>query len=100
MMDVVFKDDDLDRLEIDPTFDADFPLNIVKAFRKRMQQIRSFKDERDFYNLRSLRFEKLKGTRRHQHSIRLNDQWRLILEFEGSGNNKKCIIVEINDYHK
>jgi proteic killer suppression protein len=73
---------------------------MVKAFRKRMQTIRAARDERDFYALQSLRFEKLKGARSHQHSMRLNDQWRLILEFEGKGEKKTLVVVGIEDYHK
>jgi proteic killer suppression protein len=48
---------------------------------------------------KSLRFEKLQGDRAHQHSIRLNDQWRLIIEFDGTSPNKKIVIVGIEDYH-
>ena len=98
-MEVIFKDSFLDRLETDPGFDAGHQPAVVKAFRKRMQQIRSAVDERDFYNLRSLRFEKLKGERKHQHSMRLNDQWRLILEFKGDSPSKVVMVISIEDYH-
>ena len=96
---VRFADDDLDRLETDRQFDGGCAPGIVKAFRKRMQQIRAAPDERPFYTQRSLRFEKLQGKRSHQYSMRLNDQWRLILEFEGEGTDKVVIIVAIEDYH-
>jgi proteic killer suppression protein len=38
-------------------------------------------DERDLYAQKGLRFEKLKGKRGKvgEHSLRLNNQWRLIL---------------------
>jgi proteic killer suppression protein len=98
-MEVRFVDEGLDRLEIDKRYDAGFSQNVVSAFRKRMQQIRSATDERDFYNLKSLHFEKLKGDRSHQHSMRLNVQWRLVLEFEGKASNKTAVIVKIEDYH-
>ena len=49
--------------------------------------------------MRSLRFEKLQPPRSHQFSMRLNDQWRLILEFEGKGASKVTVIVAIEDYH-
>ncbi len=98
-VEVIFKDDALDKLETDPTFDAGFHQTIVKGFRKRMQQIRAAMDERDFYQLGSLRFEKLKGNRSHQYSMRINDQWRLILEFKGAGANKAVMIIGIEDYH-
>lgn len=98
-MEVEFDDGDLDRLETDAHFTAGHSQEIVSAYRKRMQQIRSFPDERDFYNLKSLHFEKLKGDREGQHSIRLNRQWRLILEIRGSHPCKVIGIIEIVDYH-
>jgi len=98
-MNVTFKDQNLAKLESDAEFDGGYNSSLVKAFRKRMQQIRAAVDERDFYAFKSLRFEKLKGKRAHQHSIRLNDQWRLILEFVGEAPNKITVIVSIEDYH-
>lgn len=64
-----------------------------------MQMIRAAADERTFYELKSLHFEKLKGDRSGQHSMRLNKQWRLILEFEGASIAKVACIVQIEDYH-
>ena len=52
-----------------------------------------------FYALKSLHFEKLKGGRAHQYSMRLNDQWRLVLEFETSEAGKIIWVVGIEDYH-
>jgi len=41
------------------------------------------------------RLEKLTGNRQGQHSIRINDQWRICFEWR-DGNAEK---VEIVDYH-
>jgi proteic killer suppression protein len=98
-MDVRFKDPQLDRLETDPKFDAGFSQAVVTAYRKRMQVIRAAPDERVFYNMKSLHFEKLKGNRSSQHSMRLNKQWRLIIEFEGVAPNKIAAVSSIEDYH-
>lgn len=98
-MEVTFDDDDLDRLETDPNYTMGLPVGIVKAYRKRLQFIRAAPDERDFYGLKSLHFEKLEGQRQHQRSMRLNDKLRLILEFEGEGRDKQVRIVGIEDYH-
>ena len=43
----------------------------------------------------SNRLEKLKGDRRGQHSIRINDQWRICFVW----NDKSASDVEIVDYH-
>lgn len=98
-MDVRFADDQLDRLETDPSFDMGLPEGVVKAYRKRLQTIRAAPDEREFYALKSLRFEKLKGSRQHQRSMRLNDQFRLVIEYEGDGRDKRVRIVGVEDYH-
>ena len=98
-MKVEFDDDDLDRLETDAYYTGGHAQEVVRAFRKRMQQIRAFRDERDFLAVRSLNFEKLKGNREGQHSMRLNLQWRLILEIRGDHLCKVIGIIEIVDYH-
>jgi len=98
-MEIAFADESLDRLETDPAYTAGFSQAVVKAYRKRVQQIRAATDERTFYGLKSLHFEKLKGDREGQHSMRLNAQWRLIVELRGSAPTKVVGIVEIADYH-
>jgi proteic killer suppression protein len=98
-MDVRFHDDDYGRLETDPKYSAGFDAAIVRAYRNRLNLIRQAVDERDLYAFKSWRFEKLKGQRAHQCSIRLNDQWRLILEIEGDAPKKTIVIVKIEDYH-
>lgn len=41
------------------------------------------------------RLEKLKGDRKHQYSIRINQRWRVCFEFDGGHASQ----VEIVDYH-
>ena len=49
--------------------------------------------------MRSLNFEKLKGDRSHQHSLRVNQQYRLIVEIKPSDPKNIIVVVEIADYH-
>lgn len=97
-MDVEHEDEDLERLEFDPGFNAGMGQPLVKAFRKVMQWIRAASDERDFYALKSLHFEKLEG-RPDERSMRLNKQWRLIVTIQGNTPHKKVIVRGIEDYH-
>jgi proteic killer suppression protein len=97
-MDVEFGDDELRRLE-NIRFTGGFSKDIARGFRKALNFIRQAQDERDFYQMKGLGFEKLKGSRAHQHSMRVNKQWRLILEFEGAGPKKIVRLVCIEDYH-
>jgi toxin HigB-1 len=80
-------------------FDAGFNRAVVKGFRKLMQVIRAATDERDFYAMKSLHFKKLEGARSHERSMRINDQWRLILELKGTPPNKTILVNKIEDYH-
>lgn len=98
-MDVEHPDESLCRLESDNRFTGGFAAEIVRAYRKKLWFIRQAMDERDIYTMKSFHFEKLQGARAHQRSIRLNKQWRLILEFVQSETGKTVRIVAIEDYH-
>ncbi len=99
-MEIEFKDPAYARLETDAAFNLGFSAGIVTLYRKRIALIRSASDERDFYALKSLHFEKLLGDRKGQHSMRLNDQWRLIVEFKTIESGKLVVVISIVDYHK
>jgi len=98
-MEVEFRDKNCDRLETDPSFNAGRSRAVVKAYRKKLQAIRAARDERTFYAMKSLHFEKLSGNRSHQYSMRLNLQWRLIIEFTKRNDKSVVVIVGIEDYH-
>lgn len=98
-MEARFADDNLARLETERDFHAGFPPEAVRGFRKVMQVIRAAVDERDLYAMRSLRFEKLKGDRSHQRSLRLNDQWRLIVQIIPDTPKNIVAVLGIEDYH-
>ncbi|HVR11460.1 MAG TPA: type II toxin-antitoxin system RelE/ParE family toxin [Thermoanaerobaculia bacterium] len=94
-----FGDAKLQRLYTDTAADGGYAPGIGPTFRRRIQTIDAAIDERTFYSLKSLRFEKLKGQRDHQYSMRLNDRWRLVLELEGKGKDKIVALISIEDYH-
>jgi len=98
-MDVEFDSDDLDRLETDAADTAAYGPEIVRGYRKVLWAIRAASDVRDLYGSRGLRFEALKGKRSHQHSLRINIQWRLIVELRETGSQKRVGIIGNEDYH-
>jgi proteic killer suppression protein len=63
-----------------------------------MQVIRAAVDERDFYAMKSLHFEKLEGSETRR-SMRINKQWRLIVELRGEAPRKKVGVIKVDDYH-
>ena len=76
-----------------------YPEGVVDAFFEVVAVIADAPDERDLYALKSLHYEKLKGKRRHQRSLRLNAQFRLVVEREEDEEGKLFRIVAIEDYH-
>lgn len=98
-MDIEFDDPDLDRLYFEPSFTGGWAPAIVKGYRKAVGFIRQASDERDIRAMKGLNFHPLKDDREGQHSVNLNDQWRLILEIRGEGTNKRIGVIEIVDYH-
>lgn len=99
-MRIRFGDDELRKLYEDPNHRApQYGRDLIKAFRKKVGLIVAAASELDLRALRSLHLEKLRGDRVGQHSIRLNDQWRLILILETDADGKVVVILEIADYH-
>ena len=95
-----FEDDDLRRLYEEHDFVLNrFGPDLTKAFRKKVGFIAGVESEQDLRNYKALHFEKLDGSRTGQHSIRLNDHWRLILVLERDAANRQIAIIEIVDYH-
>lgn len=98
-MDVEHDDPHLMEVETERTATAGHGDSVDRGFRKVMQAIRAAVDERDLYRHKSLHFEQLQGNRAGQRSLRINRQWRLIVELRGTAPNKKVGVLRIEDYH-
>lgn len=98
-MDVHFSDNDLERLASDPDFSGGYAQEAVRGFRKVINLIRAATDELDLYAMKSLRFEKLKGDKEGERSLRLNRQWRLIVEVVPGEPKNSLRLLRIEDYH-
>ena len=72
---------------------------LIQIYRRRVAVIRAAKDRRDLYALSSLHLEKLEGKKKHQHSVKLDDQFRIILQFRKEDKREIVTIVDIEDYH-
>lgn len=69
--------------------------SFLKQAERRMQILDSATAIEDLMLLPSNRFEALSGGRKGQHSIRINQQWRICFEWLEDGPHN----VEIVDYH-
>ena len=63
--------------------------------RRKLEMLETAKKLADLKIPPGNRLEALKGDRRGQHSIRINDQWRLCFRWQ----NGDAYDVEIVDYH-
>ena len=99
-MRIRFEDDDLRRLHEE----HDFVLprlgpEVTRAFRKRVAYLEEAESEADLRHYKALHYEKLRGSRSGQRSIRLNRQWRLILRVEADADGRLLIVVEVVNHY-
>ena len=71
------------------------PLDIQKTARRKLLYLHDAEDLQDLLAPPGNRLEKLRGDRAGQHSIRINNQWRICFKWH-QGRARK---VEIVDYH-
>lgn len=72
-----------------------FPSSLLRVARRKLIQLHSAETLRDLMAPPGNRLEALKGDRKGHHSIRINDQWRVVFRWTDEGPQD----VEIVDYH-
>ncbi|MCX5811286.1 MAG: type II toxin-antitoxin system RelE/ParE family toxin [Proteobacteria bacterium] len=89
-----FKSKDVERIWNGEIVRA-LPIDIQKVARRKLRILNNATDLNDLKIPPANRLEALKGNRKDQYSIRVNEQWRICFEWT-KGN---CYNVEIADYH-
>ena len=72
-----------------------FPPDLVKVARRKLRYLSAASDLGDLRSPPGSRLEALVGDRKGQHSIRINDQFRVCFVWTAEG----AMDVEIVDYH-
>ena len=72
-----------------------FSTEIQETARRKLRMLNNSQDLKDLLILPSNRLEWIKGNFKEFHSIRINNQWRIIFKW----NNGNADEVEIIDYH-
>ncbi|MDW8141184.1 MAG: type II toxin-antitoxin system RelE/ParE family toxin [Candidatus Bipolaricaulota bacterium] len=72
-----------------------FPRDIQQTALRKLRMLNNAKTLADLRVPSGNRLEKLKGDREGQHSIRINDQWRICFRWQ----DHDAYDVEITDYH-
>jgi toxin HigB-1 len=72
-----------------------FPSDLVKVARRKLRYLDAAIDLRDLRQPPGNRLEALKGDRKGQYSIRINDQFRICFRWTSQGPDD----VGVTDYH-
>jgi proteic killer suppression protein len=100
-MDVRHTDLELEQMEACPDHSGgNYSRPLVRQFRRLMNLIRQVPNEAELAKFRSRHFEKLKGKRQHQHSLRLDIHWRLIVEIEDRPGGNCMVIKGIENHYE
>lgn len=89
-----FRDDDAQRLFAGQSVRR-LPPDIERRARIRLQRVAAAAVLGDLRVPPSHRLEALRGARKGQHSIRINDQWRVCFIWTDRG----AMEIEVTDYH-
>lgn len=98
-MRIVFALDVLALIETDEAGATRLPVPVIKSARRKLMVLRAATDDRSLRNWKSLRYEKLKGNREGQRSIRINDQYRMVFRLDEETDPPTITILTIEDYH-
>jgi proteic killer suppression protein len=98
-MKILFADAILALIETEDAGKTKLPVPVIKSARRKLTVLRAAPDDRSLRNWKSLHYEKLKGNRESQRSIRLNDQYRMVITLDESANPPTITILGIEDYH-
>lgn len=72
-----------------------FPPELLRVAQRKLDMLNAAKDLRDLRAARGNNLEQLKGKLAAYHSIRINDQWRVIFRWSSAGPDAVTIV----DYH-
>ena len=99
-MEIEFADSTLELIETDQAGRTGLPVPVIKSARRKLIVLRAAPDERALRNWKSLHYEKLKGDREGQRSVRLNDKYRMVLVLDNDAEPQKATILSVEDYHR
>lgn len=98
-MRIEFANAELALIETDEAGSTRLPVAVIKSARRKLTVLRAAIDDRSLRNWKSLHYEKLRGDREGQRSIRLNDQYRMVFELDEETEPQTATILKIEDYH-
>ena len=96
-MDVEFRNRRLLRYYTESGAARKLPAQVAEAYVDAINLLRAANDLNALRGSKGMRLEKLEGQVRDMHSIRLNQQWRLILQ---AGDDAVVIVWNVNKHYR
>jgi len=99
-MDIEFADAKLALIETDDAAQTKLPIAVIKSARRKLTLLRAAPDDRTLRNWKGFHYEKLKGDRKGQRSIRINNKYRIVFILDSEADPQKAMVLSIEDYHE
>lgn len=100
MLNIRFENIELERIATDPKAKTKLSKAVIQSYRKKIQLIKNMKNEQDLYGFPGLRPHKLRGSRKGQNALWINNQFRLVYYIRKSGKQTVFVVKDLIDYHK
>jgi len=98
-MEIEFADPALALIETDEAGATRLPVAVIKSARRKLTVLRAATDDRTLRNWKSLHYEKLKGDREGERSIRINKQYRMVFTLDSETDPQTITVLAVEDYH-
>ena len=95
---VDFRDDWLHAFFLDDVRSRNIPTDLESRVFRKLQMIDDAATDRDLRVPPSNHFEKLRGKLADFHSIRVNQQWRLIFKWDGDRGEATSVYLDDHSY--
>ena len=93
-----FRDSWLREFFVDDTLSKKIPANLADRLFRRLQMLDDAVSDADLRVPPSNHFEKLKGVLAEFHSIRVNEQWRLIFRWDAGNGEASGVYLDKHEY--
>jgi proteic killer suppression protein len=95
---VSFRDDWLGAFFVDDVRSRNIPSDLESRLFRKLQMLDDATTDQDLRVPPSNHFEKLRGKLDDFHSIRINQQWRLIFQWDGGRGEAKVVYLDDHSY--
>jgi toxin HigB-1 len=93
-----FRDDWLRAFFVDDVRPRNIPPDLASRLFRKLQMLDDAMTDRDLRVPPSNHFEKLRGKLEGLHSIRVNDQWRLVFRWDGRRGEASGVYLDDHSY--